>query len=51
MLLLSLEFELKMGAELVTIDKTLLKKEKPSFALEAEFTANHQINLVLEDWQ
>ena len=41
-----------MFAELVSTDLTSEIKEKPlSFALDTEFTDNHQITLVIEDKQ
>ena len=52
MLLVSLESELQMFAELVPIDFTLDSKCKlKSFDLDDEFTDDYQINLVVEDKQ
>ena len=52
MLLVSRESELKMFAELVSIDTDLETEENIlSFALDNKFTDDHQINLVVEDKQ
>ena len=47
MLLLSRESELKMSTELFPDVSTQSKNH--SFDLKEKFTANHQINLVIED--
>ena len=52
MLLVSRESELKMFAELVSVDDAIDSEENTlSFALDKKFTDNHQINLVVEDKQ
>ena len=52
MLLVSRESELKMFAELVSVDDAIDSEESTlSFALDKKFTDNHQINLVVEDKQ
>jgi len=52
MLLVSRESELKMFAELVSVDAAIDSEENTlSFALDKKFTDNHQINLVFEDKQ
>ena len=52
MLLVSRESELKMFAELVSVDAAIDSEENTlSFALDKKFTDNHQINLVVEDMQ
>ena len=52
MLLVSRESELKMFAELVSVDAAIDSEENTlNFALDKKFTDNHQINLVVEDKQ
>ena len=52
MLLVSRESELKMFAELVSVDAAIDSEENTmSFALDKKFTDNHQIDLVVEDRQ
>ena len=52
MLLISRESELKMFAELVSVDDAIDSEENTlSFALDKKFTDNHHINLVVEDKQ
>ena len=52
MLLISRESELKMFAELVSVDAAIDSEENTlSFALDKKFIDNHQINLVVEDKQ
>ena len=52
MLLVSRESELKMFAELVSVDAAIDSEENTlSFALDKKFTDNHHINLVVEDKQ
>ena len=51
-MLVSLESELQMFAELVPIDFTFESKAKPfCFTLNDKFTDQHQINLVVENKQ
>ena len=47
MVLLSRESPFKMYAELIHYEST--QNDGNSFALQEEFTNNHQINLLLED--
>ena len=52
MLLVSRESELKMFAELVSVDAAIDSEENTlNFALDKKFTDNHQINVVVEDKQ